>query len=184
MQEESGGISPQTVISHRRGEPFLGERRDPRSSPGEHPHRGKVETGQEQPEARESGGSQKLCQESFRPGGGHGATSKLLAHFYVRKPCSSRGGVGRRGVLPGQDFCDSIPVFFGTTERVEKTQFVGLRVKCPGGWTCGLVMSQANQGDHSGSMWLAWGWDSALPRKNYAVLDKSLSVPWSWFPNL
>lgn len=35
-QEESGGISPRTVISHRRGEPFLGERRDPRSSLGEH----------------------------------------------------------------------------------------------------------------------------------------------------
>lgn len=62
------------------------------------------------------------------------------------------GGRGRHRVLPGQDFCDSIPVFFGTSERVEKTEIVGLRVKCLG---CGLVKSQGNQGDHSGSVCVA-----------------------------
>lgn len=70
--------------SHGRGEPFLGEGRGPRSSLGEYPHRVEVETGQEQPEAREEhpehGGSQKLRQESFRPGGGGPRCNIKAAH--------------------------------------------------------------------------------------------------------
>lgn len=115
--------------SHARGEPFLGEGRGPRSSLGEYPHKAEVETGQEQPEAREEhpehGGSQKLCQESFRPGGGATVQQQICSLTSMLGSPAAPGGRGRHRVLPGQDFCDSIPVFFGTSERVEKLRLWG-----------------------------------------------------------
>lgn len=93
-----------------------------------------METGQEQPEAGEEplaseGGSEKPCKE-FQAWRGPQRNIKA-AHSHLRGPAAPGWGEG-----PSRSEFLWLSVFFDTSKRVEKMQFVGILSQMPKAWTC------------------------------------------------